>query len=64
MVPCKHGLTSQHVAQTANCLHILSSFEACWVSATNLTHAALHLADGFVFMHFHPIAQTAWSSRR
>src|SRR5450432_994630 len=38
-------------------LHILRPFKRRWVGTTQLAHAALHLADRFVFMVGHPCLQ-------
>lgn len=36
-------------------LHVLCTLEGRWIGAADLTHAALHLLDRFVFVLFHPL---------
>src|SRR5690242_11711264 len=48
-------VTTAKVLGSFYCPHILGAFEGGWIGTTQLTHASLHLRDGFVFVIGHPL---------
>src|SRR5580704_4373270 len=58
--PCPREIVEMKILRALDRAHILSALESRGICGSQLTHAALHLTDRFVFVIGHPLLQLSF----